>query len=701
MKYSIKNFRVFDSEGVTLDIAPITILTGCNSSGKSSIAKSLLLLDSYFSNGRIDFTKRPYSLLGGFEKVLNRKSEDGMITIEYSTYSVTYNGEITVRLKFGRDEKDDLHNAFLQEICFFDPDGYILYQSLCGKDGYYIDRACMEGLKERFFHFLISVYQTKKEREEYLDPSRIDNHYAFSRQKYSSILRDTINGIPCREVIKKAKESQSLYALNIFDWLNGCTYEDIENTIYSHISPKSIRHRVSTGIKILVEDFRISQCDTFIEYFNKKESGRKFYNEEYKNIGLPSPYTYNSVTRQTCFRIVPFGHGVPTINEIPENIRNKRISEGLSQSEIELRWWNSYCCSFEQVYSLLMELERLTRTESTVPYTYSISNGIWGTDESSYILEVFDQYMNQILEEVCNPNFKGISYVTSSRANVQRMYTLEENSDFALLLRLYFETKRNFSSQKRPFYSDSSRDVEKSIDDPFINKFKSQNITATSTSIIHTPPKVGVEEYNEPNAFINKWLRQFGVAHHISIMKAAEGGVCVYLYGDENDEKGELLADKGYGITQLVSILLQIEIAIMNSNSLWIDSDIYNNNPKAGRHKQLIAIEEPEIHLHPNYQSLLADMFLEAYQKYNIHFIIETHSEYLIRRTQVITSEQRYESQEELNEKNPFRVYYITKDSQLYDMRYRTNGLFAEKFGEGFMDEASKMHMTLLKNDRR
>ena len=687
MKYSIKNFRVFDSEGVTLDIAPITILTGCNSSGKSSIAKSLLLLDSYFSNGRIDFTKRPYSHLGDFEKVLNRKSEDGMITIEYSTYSVTYNGEITVRLKFGRDEKDDLHNAFLQEICFFDSDGYILYQSLCGKDDYYMDRSCIEGLKERFFSFLISVYQTKKESEAYLEPRRIDNYYAFSRQKYSSVLRDTINDIPCREVIMKAKESQSLYALNIFDWLNDCTYEDIENTIYSHIAPKSIRHSVSTGIKILVEDFRISQCDTFIEYFNKKESGRKFYNEEYKNIGLPFPYTDNSVTRQTCFRILPFEHDVPTIKKIPEDIRNKHIAKGRSQSEIELRWWNSCCCSFEQVYSLLMELERLTRTESTVPYTYSISNGIWDTEESSYILEVFDQYMNQILEEVCTPDFKGISYVTSSRANVQRMYTLEENSDFALLLRQYFETKRNFSSQERPFYSDSSRDVEESIDDPFINKF----ITATSTSIIHTPPKVGVEEYNEPNAFINKWLRQFGVAHHISIMKAAEGGVCVYLYSDENDKKGELLADKGYGITQLVSILLQIEIAIMNSNSLWITPDIYGNNPKAGRHMQLIAIEEPEIHLHPNYQSLLADMFLEAYQKYNIHFIIETHSEYLIRKTQVIVAESQYGNEEELRNNNPFKVYYISQQKGADELKFRRDGKFSNEFGTGFFDEASNL----------
>ena len=29
-KYTIKNFRVFDEKGVTVDIKPITILTGCN-----------------------------------------------------------------------------------------------------------------------------------------------------------------------------------------------------------------------------------------------------------------------------------------------------------------------------------------------------------------------------------------------------------------------------------------------------------------------------------------------------------------------------------------------------------------------------------------------------------------------------------------------------------------------------------------------
>ena len=46
-KLIIKNFRVFDDNGVIIDIKPMTILTGCNSSGKSSIVKAAFLLNSF------------------------------------------------------------------------------------------------------------------------------------------------------------------------------------------------------------------------------------------------------------------------------------------------------------------------------------------------------------------------------------------------------------------------------------------------------------------------------------------------------------------------------------------------------------------------------------------------------------------------------------------------------------------------------
>ena len=48
-QFTLKNFRVFDNkQGGTFNLAPITILTGCNSSGKSSVVKALLLLKDFF-----------------------------------------------------------------------------------------------------------------------------------------------------------------------------------------------------------------------------------------------------------------------------------------------------------------------------------------------------------------------------------------------------------------------------------------------------------------------------------------------------------------------------------------------------------------------------------------------------------------------------------------------------------------------------
>ena len=83
--------------------------------------------------------------------------------------------------------------------------------------------------------------------------------------------------------------------------------------------------------------------------------------------------------------------------------------------------------------------------------------------------------------------------------------------------------------------------------------------------------------------------------------------------------------------------------------------------------------------------------------------IIETHSEYLIRRTQVIVSEENYKTEEDLLENNPFNVVYFDKESQeypFYNMEYNTAGGFKRSFMPGFFDEASKLDMEIIRKER-
>ena len=80
--------------------------------------------------------------------------------------------------------------------------------------------------------------------------------------------------------------------------------------------------------------------------------------------------------------------------------------------------------------------------------------------------------------------------------------------------------------------------------------------------------------------------------------------------------------------------------------------------------------------------------------------IILAHSEYLVRRTQVLVAEMNL-NDEELEKQNPFKVYYFPTEGLPYDMKFLPSGRFDNKFGEGFFDEASASALTISKLERR
>lgn len=181
--------------------------------------------------------------------------------------------------------------------------------------------------------------------------------------------------------------------------------------------------------------------------------------------------------------------------------------------------------------------------------------------------------------------------------------------------------------------------------------------------------------------FVLKWMKEFGIGTDFRIESI--GGEAHLVYITNSDGEIVNLADKGMGSIQLMILLFRLAIYIPEKRF----RNILNLSEK------VIIIEEPEQNLHPMLQSKLADLFYQINKEYNFRFIIETHSEYLIRKSQVIVSE-HYNSSDKIA-LNPFKVYYFPSEGNPYEVIYRSNGRFENDFGKGFYDEAASLTFKL------
>lgn len=192
---------------------------------------------------------------------------------------------------------------------------------------------------------------------------------------------------------------------------------------------------------------------------------------------------------------------------------------------------------------------------------------------------------------------------------------------------------------------------------------------------IHEFSNAKIKKDSKADKFIRKWMDVFGIGKNYNIISV--GGEA-HLVKITNKDGGSVnLSDKGMGSIQLMVLLFKIATLLGRRMSK-------NAN---------IIIEEPEQNLHPMLQSKLADLFYELNKNYGFRFIIETHSEYLVRRSQVIVSENFNDDKKIKN--NPYRVYYFPSEGIPYEVKYRTNGRFENDFGKGFFDEAANLTFKL------
>lgn len=122
------------------------------------------------------------------------------------------------------------------------------------------------------------------------------------------------------------------------------------------------------------------------------------------------------------------------------------------------------------------------------------------------------------------------------------------------------------------------------------------------------------------DAFIADWLKDLGVISNFQVRPLAEGRkefeVLVKTHPTASEVK---ITDVGFGVSQVLPALVQAFYCPPNS-TVWM--------------------EQPEIHLHPQVQSELADVFISAVKakengkNRNVQLIIESHSEHFLNRLQ-------------------------------------------------------------------
>ena len=593
-QYTVKNFRKFNDDGATVRFSPITILTGSNSSGKSSIVKSLILFEHYlkdvadrYENAgqydpdlfRLNFSDSVLGL-GRYKSSMNRNSKAGdAMSFEYSVNSRLLGKKMYVEYSFVEDNQDKLDNGKLKCVKILNSNREVLLHLEYDQLRPILKSHTLTTLRQEFLSF--ALYNIQCQCNSYLKsksvlecPEKAEkyNNYLLDVEKFSSLID------------ANSKEQYT-------SWLVDNGFGGLPNEF-----PYTVKDM--TQIKdIINSDSVLPYRESFCQYIGT-ECEISSVDTKWKN----------------------------TIEAI--------IIEDLGSL---LRYDSQSVIAEDYFHDLVL------------PYSMH-KMGLLDGDESFKPIRLFIEFITKVFKELLVPPFvSNLKYIGSSRIALKRIYSLDDPSnDFGELFRTFLK----YESKSQEFF-----DVFRYF----------------------------------PGEFMQKWLRKFGICHKIDIRNNNNGqGVEVRLYSDQEDSEGHLLADEGYGITQMLALLLNIEVSILTAPIYKKVSTEPQFMPRT------ITIEEPEVHLHPKFQSMIADMFLEAYKLYNIHFIVETHSEYLIRRSQVLVAQMGFESNAEADEYSPFRTIYVPDDGRPYNLFYRKDGKFAESFGPGFFDEASRLMFEIL-----
>tara|TARA_R110002072_G_scaffold182067_5_gene338250 strand:+ start:11169 stop:12557 length:1389 start_codon:yes stop_codon:yes gene_type:complete len=216
------------------------------------------------------------------------------------------------------------------------------------------------------------------------------------------------------------------------------------------------------------------------------------------------------------------------------------------------------------------------------------------------------------------------------------------------------------SSPKRFYFKEDKKASYKNIDiEKFIN--------------IMGDPAFSKKDYNERITDLNKVIKEFGIADEISLVTDQQ--LPVVALNVKTKEFWSNITDVGYGVSLQIPILFQ---AVLSE--------------KYTKDGQTLLIEQPEVHLHPTLQSNFIKTLINLGSK-NRYFI-ETHSEHIIRKLQVMVKSDEFKLKPE-----DVTIHYFKRTPEKFEITnhyIQTNGRMEPKFPDGFFDASYNLIKELL-----
>jgi energy-coupling factor transporter ATP-binding protein EcfA2 len=260
--------------------------------------------------------------------------------------------------------------------------------------------------------------------------------------------------------------------------------------------------------------------------------------------------------------------------------------------------------------------------------------------------------------------FSDVVYVNSIKESFKRAYSKNDVSAFQSLI-----------------INEITKDINTVYGNNYDHRYRINVLEKTEniplSSFFHT---------NESHVlFTKKWLKEFEIGEEL--FYGYDKGNDIYFIKVDNKS----LPEYGLGYGLIIHILLALSNEIHKYRGKEEREDLKLHFPAT------YIIEEPETGLHPAFQSKMAEMIVDIQKTFNVKLIIETHSEYFIRKLQYLTA---------TNEINPGDavIYYFNNpkkipqgEKQIKKITIEKDGSLTDNFGPGFIDEGTSLKFELMR----